>query len=316
MRIVFFGTPDFAVPSLARLMDGHCGVVAVVTAPDRPSGRGLKVTPSPVKRCALEYQLPVLQPTNLKDPAFQATLASFQPDLQVIIAFRMLPRQVWSLPPLGTFNLHASLLPQYRGAAPIHRAVMNGETVTGLTTFFLNDQIDSGRIILAEQVEIGPGENTGELHDRLMIRGAALVEETVRLIASGQYRETEQEQLMPPGLSLKTAPKLFREECRIDWAKPVQQVFNFIRGLSPHPGAYTFLGNDGRHPMQIKILKALQEPGITGMQPGTIFRRGNRQLLAACADGVLAVLLLQPEGKKVMSDLEFLRGYHHLVPEI
>lgn len=316
MRIVFFGTSDFAVPSLKRLILGNYGVVAVVTAPDRPSGRGLKVTPSPVKRCASEYNLPVLQPANLKDPAFLAELAAFKPDLQVIIAFRMLPRQVWSLPPLGSFNLHASLLPQYRGAAPIHRAVMNGETVTGLTTFFLNDQIDTGRIILSEKVEIGPFENTGELHDRLMIRGAALVEATILLITSGCYHETEQEQLMSPGLKLKTAPKLFREECRIDWTHTVQGVFNFIRGLSPHPGAYTFIGNDTVRPLQIKVLKALPEPGITGMPPGTIFRNGSHQLLAACSDGVLAILLLQPEGKKVMSDLEFLRGYRQLVPEI
>mgnify|MGYP000990103223 FL=1 len=175
MRIVFFGTPDFAVPSLTRLIEGQYGVVAVVTAPDRPAGRGLKVTASPVKRCALDHHLPVLQPVNLRDPAFLAELESLKPDLQVIIAFRMLPQQVWSLPPLGTFNLHASLLPQYRGAAPIQRAVMNGETSTGLTTFFLNDQIDTGRIILAERVEIGPEENSGELHDRLLVRGAAVV---------------------------------------------------------------------------------------------------------------------------------------------
>ena len=316
LKIVFFGTPVFAVASLRNLvMLGH-HVAAVVTAPDKPAGRGLKPKPSPVKGFAETMNIPVLQPANLKDPAFLDQLWSFCPDLQIVIAFRMLPRQVWSLPPLGTFNLHASLLPQYRGAAPINRAIMNGETETGITTFFLNDQIDTGKIILAQKYQIRPEDTAGTMHDRLMVAGAGLVAETVDLIRSGRLSGTPQETLVTDSQNLKPAPKIFKEDCRIDWNRDTVSVFNFIRGLSPHPGAFTsFTGSDG-NTYDMKILRAIPELFSHNYKQGLFLKDGKSQLIVTLPDGRLRIDELQLQGRKVMNTGDFMRGYGHLFSEM
>ncbi|HNY03519.1 MAG TPA: methionyl-tRNA formyltransferase [Bacteroidales bacterium] len=314
-RIVFFGTPDFAVPSLERLADAGFPVVAVVTAPDRPSGRGLKMAISPVKACALARNIPVLQPVNMKEPAFLQELAGYVPDLQIVIAFRMMPRTVWSLPRLGTFNLHASLLPQYRGAAPIHRAVMNGESETGVTTFFLNDRIDEGKILLTEKTAIGPDETAGELHDRLMVIGAELVLRTVEGIISGGVSEVPQEEMIVSASDLKTAPKLFREDARIDWTRPVGELYNFIRGLSPHPGAYApFTLADGTT-ADIRILRARAESAAHDLVPGGVVTDGKEVFKVAGKGGFIHPEVVQMPGRKAMSPADFLRGYARLFSE-
>ncbi|MCX6276563.1 MAG: methionyl-tRNA formyltransferase [Bacteroidetes bacterium] len=315
-QIVFFGTPDFAVASLKALVTEGLNVVAVVTAVDKPAGRGLKPKPSPVKEYAETVKIPILQPANLKDSAFLAELSSFHPDLQIVIAFRMLPRQVWELPPMGTFNLHASLLPQYRGAAPINRAVMNGETETGITTFFLNEHIDTGKIILSRKLQIGAEETAGILHDRLMVAGARLVVETVDLIRTGNVSETSQETLFTDLQRLKTAPKIFKEDCRIDWSRDCVSIFNFIRGLSPHPGAFTsFSGTDSLN-YDIKILRVAPVFCSHNFKPGTFFRSEKTQLIVATPDGWLRILELQLQGRKVMSTGDFMRGYGYLFSEM
>jgi methionyl-tRNA formyltransferase len=237
LRILFLGTPEFAATSLRRLVEDGYNVVGVVTAPDKPAGRGQKLNQSEVKRYAVSMGLPVLQPEKLRSPEFLEALRALEPDLGIVIAFRMLPEVVWSLPRLGTFNLHASLLPQYRGAAPINRAIMNGETVTGLTTFMLNAEIDKGDIIGRMEMPITPTDNAGSLHDRLMVAGAGLVVETVDAIARGSV--TPLSQMDIPEEGLHAAPKIFREDCRVDWSRPGAEIVNFIRGLSPYPGAWT-----------------------------------------------------------------------------
>src|SRR5450755_1714579 len=238
-RIVFLGTPDFAVASLHTLLENGFPVVAVVTAPDKPAGRGLQLTKSAIKRYAVQKDIPVLQPLKLKDPEFLEQLKSFQADVQVVVAFRMLPEIIWAMPALGTINLHGSLLPQYRGAAPINRAVMNGESKTGVTTFRLQQEIDTGNILLMEEISIGPDETAGELHDRMKEIGAALVVKTIRGLMDGTLREKPQEALDPS--VLKTAPKIFPADCEIDWSHSISQIHNQIRGLSPFPGAFTSL---------------------------------------------------------------------------
>ncbi|MEI6434981.1 MAG: methionyl-tRNA formyltransferase [Bacteroidota bacterium] len=315
-QIIFFGTPDFAVASLKALVTAGLNVVAVVTAVDKPAGRGLKPKPSPVKEYAETVKIPILQPANLKDPGFLAELSSFHPDLQIVIAFRMLPRQVWELPRMGTFNLHASLLPQYRGAAPINRAVMNGETETGITTFFLNEHIDAGKIILSRIFPIGAEETAGILHDRLMVAGARLVVETVDLIRSGSVSETSQESSATDLQKLKTAPKIFKEDCRIDWSRNGGSVFNFIRGLSPYPGAFTsFTGKDCIN-YDIKILKAAPVFCSHNFKPGSFFKSEKTQLIVTTPDGWLRILELQLQGRKVMSTGDFMRGYGYLFSEM
>ncbi len=315
-RIVFFGTPDFAVPSLKALVSNGYRVVAVVTSPDKPAGRGLKERASAVKECALGYSLPVLQPINLKDPDFYNQLNALQPDLQIIIAFRMLPRQIWSLPPMGTFNLHASLLPRYRGAAPIQRAVMNGEQTTGLTTFFLNDQIDTGKIILSAETEIGPDETAGELYDRLKIMGADLVLKTVGQIVAGTAIEKDQALIEPNQESLPKAPKIFREDCRIDWNQPVVKVVNIIRGLSPYPGAFTVLTTVNGESTDMKIFKAKPVAIPVEPRPGFIGIFEEKAIVAATLDGWIQIFTLQIPGRKVMDYQEFLRGYAHTLPKL
>jgi len=264
------GSPGFAVRPLQLLLGSGCKVVGVITAPDRPAGRGKKIRFSDVKEFLVQEKLniPILQPEKLKEPSFLEKLRSLKPELQIVVAFRMLPEEVWSIPPLGTFNLHASLLPQYRGAAPINHALINGEKETGVTTFLIDEQIDTGNILLQERTEIGPEESAGELHDRLMFMGAGLVLETVRQLKEGALKAKSQDLFLDPGTSLKRAPKIFKEDCRIDWNLPGQRLFNLIRGLSPYPGAFTYLERDPGQSLLCKIFKATFEPGSQADAPG------------------------------------------------
>jgi methionyl-tRNA formyltransferase len=314
-RIVFFGTPDFAVASLEQLFAAGMSVVAVVTAPDKQAGRGLKQRSSPVKEFALLHGIPVLQPVNMKDPLFLEQLKSYSPDLQIVIAFRMMPMQVWALPPLGTFNLHASLLPQYRGAAPINRVIINGEQETGVTTFFINEEIDTGKILLFERLKIGPDETAGELHDRLMATGASLVLKTVEKIVSGRIEEIHQDSLIVDPALLKQAPKIFKEDCRIDWNQEVETIHNFIRGLSPHPGAFTeFVSGDGQV-YNLKIFRAVPHPGDSFKLPGEFNTDGKTYLNVSAKNGFLSLEELQLSGRKVMSSADFLRGFGRIFSE-
>ncbi len=276
-------------------------VAAVVTAPDKPAGRGLVMQHSAVKDYALEAGLPVLQPTSMKSPEFIAQLQAINPDLQIVIAFRMMPEVVWALPRLGTFNLHGSLLPQYRGAAPINRAIMNGETETGLTTFFLKHQIDTGNILLQEKIAIAPNETAGQLHDRMMLAGAVLVVKSLGMIASGNYQLTEQAEAE----NLKHAPKIFKADCEIDWNNSSQHIFNQIRGLSPYPAAFTSI--DGQ---QLKIFFAETKPFESSqIKAATLETDGKTYLQIAASDGFLDLKNLQFAGKKRMPVVEFLRGF-------
>lgn len=299
------GTPEFAVASLEALYQGGFDIAAVVTAPDKPAGRGLKMHVSEVKRYACAHDIPVLQPVRLKDPVFQQQLRSFNADIQVVVAFRMLPESVWDMPPLGTVNLHASLLPAYRGAAPINWAIIRGETETGVTTFKLQHEIDTGAVIYAERVAIGPEETAGSLHDRLMKTGAELILKTLTAIGKGDYRLQPQEGLADPAIREKTAPKLFREDGRIRWDSPGATVFNLIRGLSPYPGAWTVFNGK-----TLKIYRArmIGAPGRLP-PPGTVSSDGKTYIRIATGDGWIALDELQLEGKKKMDTPEFLRGF-------
>lgn len=301
LKIIFMGTPEFAVPSLEILLKHHYQVVAVITAPDKPSGRGLKVMPSPVKETALQYNVPVLQPANLKSAEFIEELRIYQADLQIVVAFRMLPEAVWNMPPMGTFNLHASLLPQYRGAAPINWAIMNGETQTGLTTFFLKHEIDTGNIIYQEKEPIGEQDDAGTVYERLRQKGAGLVLKTVQAIETGNYPQIPQ----APAEQIKSAPKIFKETCEINWRQPSRAVYNFIRGLSPYPAAWTLLENK-----LCKIYRThiLTDHSTTSLLPGNYTTDGRQYLHFKTGDGWLAIDELQLEGKKKMTTEEFLRG--------
>jgi len=303
-KIVFMGTPEFAVESLKALLGAGFQVVGVITAPDRPAGRGRKLQYSAVKEFALEQGLEILQPTNLKDPGFLESLQALGADLQVVVAFRMLPRAVWAMPALGTFNLHASLLPQYRGAAPINWAIINGETRTGLTTFFLDDKIDTGSIILQEEEPIGPTDDAGSLHDRLKSRGAALVVRTCEMIAQDRAEPLPQRESGP----LKAAPKLDRDNSRIDLGGSLQQVHDHIRGLSPYPGAWCILANGGREDT-LKLFSTKMEPALHGLPLGTLVREKDT-LKVALRDGFLHILHLQLPGKRRMEIKEVLNGMH------
>jgi methionyl-tRNA formyltransferase len=301
MKIVFMGTPDFAVASLRKLVENGCEVVAVVTAPDKPSGRGLHMNQTPVKQYAVSRGIPVLQPEKLKNPEFIEQLKSYQADLQVVVAFRMLPEIVWSMPTKGTFNLHGSLLPQYRGAAPINWAVINGDTETGVTTFFIKHEIDTGNIIFVDKEPIYPHDNAGTVHDRLMERGADLVLKTVKAIEAGDYPQLPQE----TDIELRPAPKIFKETCEINWNQPAEKVHNFIRGLSPYPAAWTTLSG--------KMCKIYQSE-MTDMEgkdvkAGETETDGKTFLAFKCADQFLRIKELQIEGKKKMGIEDFLRGF-------
>jgi len=306
-RIVFMGTPAFAVPSLGALLRGGYDVVGVVTAPDKPAGRGLQLQSSPVKHFAQEQGLSVLQPISLKDPDFIEQLHELRPHLIVVVAFRMLPEQVWSMPPKGTINLHASLLPQYRGAAPIHHAIINGETSTGLTTFFINRDIDTGHIIRQLEQPIGPDMTAGELHDILMDTGAGLLLDTVHAIREDRVTTTPQSTFLPAGVPLKTAPKLRREDARIDWSRTVEEVYNKIRGLSPSPASFTELLSPEGQALSLKVYSAARAQWSSRATPGALVVDG-RRLLAACQDGWLELLELQLAGKRRMPARELLHG--------
>lgn len=300
LRIVFIGTPDFAVASLKAICEAGYHVVGVITAPDKPAGRGMQLQESAVKRYAREKGLYIMQPPRLKNPEFLQELQNLKADLQVVIAFRMMPEVLWSMPRLGTFNLHASLLPQYRGAAPINWAIINGEKETGITTFFLKHEIDTGRIILQEKVSITEDMTAGELHDLLMEKGAAMVLRTLEKIESGDDGAYEQDL----SASVKHAPKIFTEHCHIHWNQSAEQVHNLIRGMSPYPAAFSRL--DGKI---LKIYKSSKELAAHKLQPGTLLSTDRKTLKVAVAGGYIHVLQLQLEGKKKMGAEEFLRGY-------
>lgn len=302
LRIVFMGTPDFAVGILDRVVSEGWNVVAVVTAPDKPAGRGQQLSVSAVKTYALEKQLPILQPTNLKDVGFLSELRAFSADVQIVVAFRMLPEAVWRMPGVGTFNLHASLLPEYRGAAPINWAIINGETLTGVTTFFIDEKIDTGNILLQRECGIGPNETARELHDRLMELGASTVLETLDLIQIGEASPTAQDK----SENYKMAPKLNRENCRIDFSKKVAEVHNLVRGLSPYPAAWcVFI--DGERRLDVKIFEVTPHASAHNSEPGTIFW-GKKDIKIACADGFVQVESLQLSGKKKMTAREVCNG--------
>lgn len=299
LRIVFMGTPEFAVPSLEILITSGYHVVAVITAPDKPRGRGQEVTPSPVKMVALQHRIPVLQPTNLKSPEFLNELRSYNASLQIVVAFRMLPEVVWKMPELGTFNLHASLLPQYRGAAPINWAIINGETETGVTTFFLQQEIDTGHIIFQEKEPIYDTDDAGTLYERLRHKGAQLVLKTVQAIEAGNCPSHPQVVTAP----LKTAPKIFKETCRINWHQPAIHIHNFVRGLSPYPAAWTVWNNK-----TYKIFKTIALPSGDPEKAGHYLTDNKTFLNVHTTEGMISVLELQPEGKRRMSIEEFFRG--------
>jgi methionyl-tRNA formyltransferase len=313
LRIVFMGTPEFAVESLKALIENGYNVVGVITAPDKPAGRGQKLAESAVKQYAVSSGLTVLQPEKLKNPEFLEQHKALHPDLQVVVAFRMLPEVVWNLPPLGTFNLHASLLPQYRGAAPLNWAVINGETETGVTTFLLTHEIDTGKIIFQEKEVIQYNDTVGDLHNRLMVKGAGLVLKTVDALARENIQPVSQDILIKNGGELKPAPKLFREDLQIDWNKPAVTIRNLIRGLSPYPAAWTTIRNSLTDQItEMKIFFAVAEPAAPLEKPGTIQSDGKNFLKVACAHGWLRITDLQLAGKKRMKVEEFLRGFQKI----
>lgn len=308
-RIVFMGTPDFAVASLKALVEGGYPVVGVVTMPDKPVGRHHNVLQaSPVKVYAEEQNIPVLQPDKLKAPDFLEALRALRADLQIVVAFRMLPEVVWNMPPLGTFNLHGSLLPQYRGAAPINWAIINGEKETGVTTFFLTHEIDTGKVIDQERIAIEEDDNAGTVHDKLMTLGAQLVVKTVEDIRHQRVTPIPQEQLYQVESELRPAPKLFKETCKIDWNQPTQTVYDFVRGLSPYPAAWTDLQTPSGETLTLKIYEAGKRLEPHALPPGAILSDGKKQLDVATADGFLQLILIQQAGKKRMTAEEFLRG--------
>jgi methionyl-tRNA formyltransferase len=336
IRIVFMGTPEFAVAPLKALIHAGVEISAVVTAPDKPAGRGKKLKGSAVKEFALsELNCPVLQPEKLKDPAFTEQLESFNAHLFIVVAFRMLPEAVWTIPEHGTVNLHASLLPQYRGAAPINWCLINGEEETGVTTFLIDHQIDTGRILLREKINIGRNENAGSLHDRMMTAGAQLIVATVNQVMEGKVEAVDQNAFDIPEEELKKAPRIFKDDCRIDWSKSRKEVHNLVRGLSPTPGAFTMLCCGDQEPVQLKIFetmpleetdeessndpdkKELEESGgrdpkrnePNKRKPGTILSNQKSFMKVACNDGWLEVRSLQPAGRKRMAAADFIRGY-------
>ncbi|MBN1118016.1 MAG: methionyl-tRNA formyltransferase [Bacteroidales bacterium] len=310
IRIVFMGTPDFAVASLKELINNNIKVVGIITAPDKPAGRGKKLKLSPVKEFALENNIsPILQPANLKSPEFLDELKALNADLFVVVAFRMLPEIVWSMPRLGTINLHASLLPQYRGAAPINWAIINGENKTGVTCFFIEKEIDTGNIISQVSIAIEQNENAGTLHDKLMIIGAETLVKTVQTIGNGFFEAIPQNKLSLKK-DLKSAPKIFKEDCRINWNQNVRNIYNFIRGLSPYPAAWTQLFNaETNQILDLKIFEADYEEGSASAKTGSVFY-SDKQIKVSCKNGNIIVKELQTAGKKRMPADAFLRGFN------
>ena len=312
LRIVFMGTPEFAVTSLDKLVKAGYNIVAVITAPDKAAGRGMELQQSAIKKYAVEQGLFVLQPEKLKDEIFIKSLKALNADLQVVVAFRMLPEVVWNMPPLGTINVHGSLLPQYRGAAPINWAIIHGEKFTGVTTFKLQHEIDTGNILLTHKIEIGEDETAGELHDKMKEAGADLLLQTVMGIVNGSLVETPQNQTSyitnDSSLTLNKAPKIFTETCKIDWQKSTEEIYNLVRGLSPYPGAFTIFQNK-----KLKIFKASKVYSASPIGTGKFETDEKTYLQFSCSDGFLNVKELQIEGKKRMEVGEFLRGYRFLI---
>ena len=310
LRIVFMGTPEFAVASLKRLVEEGYNIVAVVTTPDKPAGRGQKLHESDVKVAARELGLPILQPEKLRDPEFVEAMQELKPDLGIVIAFRMLPEVIWAMPRLGTFNLHASLLPQYRGAAPINWAIINGEKETGITTFLLNHEIDKGAIIAQHTESILAEDNIGTMYDKLMTKGCDLVVDTVEKIASGDF--TAIEQMHIDEATLKPAPKIFKDDCRIDWSWEGERIVNFVRGLSPYPAAWSPMYLNGEERCSAKIFEVKFEPKQHSFEAGKIFSDGKESISVSCADGIIHVCSMQLAGKKRMSNHDLLLGFRDI----
>lgn len=310
MKIVYFGTPEIASSQLEAIISAGYEVAAVVTVPDKPAGRGKKIQSSHVKETALKYGLPIMQPVSLKSPEFIEELSSLNADMFVVVAFRMLPEVVWSMPRLGTFNLHASLLPQYRGAAPINHAIINGEKETGLTTFLLDKEIDTGEIILQEKVVIEEKETAGTLHDKLMILGNKVVVDTIKMIEEGRLNSQSQESIIQrDNILLKPAPKIFKEDCKIDWTKDAKSVFNFIRGLSPYPAAHTQLVSENGETIDLKIFDvSLEDRPSDTYELKQVITDGKSYLKVVLKDFYISINYLQQAGKKAMPVADFLRG--------
>ena len=310
LRIVFMGTPEFAVASLRRIVEEGYNVVAVVTTPDKPAGRGQKIHESDVKLAAKELGLPILQPEKLRDPEFVKAMEELKPDLGIVIAFRMLPEVIWAMPKYGTFNLHASLLPQYRGAAPINWAIINGEEKTGITTFLLNHEIDKGAIIGQHEEPILPEDNIGTMYDKLMTEGCDLVVETVEKIATQDF--TPIEQMHIDEATLKPAPKIFKEDCKIDWSWEGERIVNFVRGLSPYPAAWTPMYLNGEEKGSSKIFEVRFSPNKGNGNIGEIISDGKEQIAVVCSDGLIEIRSMQMAGKKRMSNKELLLGFRNI----
>jgi methionyl-tRNA formyltransferase len=308
LRVVFMGTPEFAVASLGSLLMNGYNVVSVVTSPDKPAGRGRTVTKSAIKTFSESNYLPILQPENLKNPVFIERLKRLNADVFVVVAFRMLPEEVWKIPAKGTINMHASLLPQYRGSAPINHAIMNGETMTGVTTFLIDDKIDTGNILLREEVPVFPFENFGDLHDKLMKHGARLVIKTLEGIAENSIKPQAQSNFMIPGEILRKAPKIFPDNCIIDWNNEPSKIHNYVRGLSPYPCARSSFKNESRN-ITFKIFESQPEMEMHLFQPGQIVSDGKNFIKVACPGGFVRILNLQIEGKKRLITEDFLRGF-------
>jgi methionyl-tRNA formyltransferase len=309
LRIIFMGTPEFAVASLKTLVENGYNVVGVVTMPDKPAGRGYKLQPSAIKAYALEQGLPILQPEKLKDETFLEELKQLSADIQVVVAFRMLPEVVWNMPPCGTFNLHSSLLPQYRGAAPINWAIINGEKETGVTTFFLTHEIDTGKIIFQEKTAISEDDNAESLHDRLMLMGADLVQKTIDAIVNNTVQSVSQSELYKNESDLKPAKKIFKETCRIDWSKSAREVHNFVRGLSPYPAAWTELSDgDNIHTFKLFSCEIIEEDAQE-LPVGTIKTDNKTFLHIAVKNGFVNITDIQMSGKRRMKVSDFLNGY-------
>ena len=310
LRIVFMGTPEFAVASLKKLVEEGYNIVAVVTTPDKPAGRGQKLHESDVKVAARELGLPILQPEKLRDPEFVSAMQELKPDLGIVIAFRMLPEVIWAMPRLGTFNLHASLLPQYRGAAPINWAIINGEKETGITTFLLNHEIDKGAIVGQWKEPILAEDNIGTMYDKLMMKGCDLVVETVEKIASGDF--TAIEQMHIDEATLKPAPKIFKDDCRIDWTWEGERIVNFVRGLSPYPAAWSPMYLNGEERGSAKIFEVKFEPKQHAFEAGKIFSEGKESISVSCTDGIIHIHSMQMAGKRRMSNHDLLLGFRDI----
>lgn len=309
LRIVYMGTPDFAVEPLKKLVENNYTIVGVVTNPDKPAGRGQKIKESAVKKYAASKNLKILQPEKFRNEIFLNELQNLNADLQIVVAFKMLPEVVWNMPRLGTFNLHASLLPQYRGAAPINWAIINGDQKTGVTTFFLKHDIDTGNIIFQEEVEIQENDNAGVVHDKLMYTGAELVVKTVDAILKGDYPQVKQEELLSEGTEIKHAPKIFKNDCKIDWNNQVDTIHNLIRGLSPYPASWTELYNNSNQTIQLKVYASEKEYADHNLACGKIVTDEKNFLKVAVQKGYIHIIELQQAGKKRMNIKEFLRGF-------